>query len=80
MQIMAAFPISMICQDQTPFISKELEMRDLTVSEVEEVSGGITAGEAGLTIISLGFFSPVTMGFGLAIGGALIFSEYMKLR
>ena len=80
MQIMAAFPISMICQDQTPFISKELEMRDLTVSEVEEVSGGITEGEAGLAIIALGFMAPATIGFGFFIGGALIFSEYLKQR
>jgi hypothetical protein len=55
-------------------------MRDLTVSEVEDVSGGITEGEAGMAIISLGFLSPVTIGFGLAIGGALIFSELMKRR
>ena len=50
-------------------------MRDLSVSEVKEVSGGIGWGGAGLAIITLGFMSPITLGFGLAIGGSMLFID-----
>ena len=51
-------------------------MRDLTVSEVKEVSGGISWAEGGLAIIALGFSSPVTALFGAAIGGSMLFIDY----
>ena len=47
-------------------------MRELTSQEVNDVSGGLDWGSGGLAVISLGFMSPVTTGFGLAIGGSML--------
>ena len=51
-------------------------MQELTMNEVNEVSGGLMIldpAAAGYAIIGLGFCGgPFTMGFGLAIGLGLI--------
>lgn len=48
------------------------KMRELTMSEVEVVSGGLTPDEGGVALLGVAFFAgPVTLGFvalGLGIG------------
>jgi len=52
-------------------------MRKLNSVEISQVSGGLNWGEGGLAIIALGFAGgPVTAGFGLAIGGSMIYTSY----
>ena len=48
-------------------------MRTLEAPETEQVSGGNGWGEGGLVVIGLGLGGgPVTAGFGLFIGGAML--------
>ena len=55
-------------------------MQELTMKEIEEVNGGMndwTAG--GIAIIGLGIAGTIaTGGFGLAIGGAMLYLGYVK--
>ena len=52
-------------------------MRDLTVEETEQVSGGLDWGTSGATIIALGLSGGLATGlFGLAIGGSMLFIDY----
>lgn len=50
-------------------------MRELTLIEMEQVSGGLSDFQsAGIAVIGLGLAGgPVTAGFGLAIGGAMLY-------
>ncbi len=54
-------------------------MNELTINEIEQVSGGMddwTSG--GIAVLGLGFAGgPVTAGFGLAVGGSMIFIGYL---
>ena len=52
-------------------------MRELTSEEVEQVNGGIGWGSGGLAIIAIGFASPVTAPFGVAIGGSMLLLDYL---
>ena len=48
-------------------------MQELTVNEVNEVSGGLSFTEGGVAIIGLGFVGgPATAAFGLLVGGACL--------
>ena len=50
------------------------ELRELSLDEIDMVSGGLDAETGGLTIIALGIAGGVSTGlFGLAIGGALLY-------
>ncbi|MCH7743889.1 MAG: hypothetical protein IIB71_14635 [Proteobacteria bacterium] len=53
-------------------------MRELTSTEVGKVSGGLDWDTGGALIISLGALTPVTFGFGLAIGGAMLFIDFYR--
>lgn len=49
-------------------------MQELTVNEVDAVSGGLTFSEGGMAIIGLGFCGgPATAAFGLLVGGACLY-------
>jgi len=49
-------------------------MQDLTIDEMQEVSGGLSFETGGLAIMALGIGGGIaTGGFGLAIGGALLY-------
>ncbi|MGH8156998.1 MAG: hypothetical protein ACREPQ_02670 [Rhodanobacter sp.] len=50
-------------------------MKELTVMEVEQVSGGgLSPAEGGVAIIALGLMGgPFTMAFGLTVGIPLLF-------
>lgn len=52
-------------------------MRELTSNEVGKVSGGLDWGTGGALIIGIGALSPVTVFFGFAIGGSMLFIDYM---
>ena len=47
-------------------------MRELTESEVEQVSGGLSWTEGGLAVLGLATTTPLTMAFGYPIAGAMI--------
>ncbi|MBL4682836.1 MAG: hypothetical protein JKY88_19260 [Pseudomonadales bacterium] len=51
-------------------------MEDLTIDEMREVSGGLGLESGGLAIIAIGLATAATAGFGLAIGGALLYVSY----
>ena len=53
-------------------------MRELTLKEVEKVSGGLDWDTGGALVIGIGALSPVTIGFGFAIGGAMLFIDYYR--
>ena len=53
-------------------------MRELTAREMDQVQGGLGLEAAGLAIIGLGFLTPVTAGFGLAIGGSLLYLHVVQ--
>ena len=49
-------------------------MRELSLNEIENVSGGLSASDGGIAIIALGLAGGVaTGGFGLLVGGALLY-------
>ncbi len=49
-------------------------MRELTCSEVEEVSGGLGWGDGGAAVIALGVAGGVSTGlFGVAVGFAMLY-------
>ncbi len=51
-------------------------MRELTSNEVGKVSGGLGWGTGGALVMGISAFSPVTIGFGFAIGGSMLFINY----
>ena len=53
-------------------------MRELTLKEVGKVSGGLDWGTGGALIMGISAISPVTIGFGFAIGGAMLFVDYYR--
>ena len=53
-------------------------MRELNRQEIQQVSGGLNWTEGGVAIIGLGIAGgPVTAGFGLAVGGAMLYTGYV---
>lgn len=54
--------------------------RELSVAEIDAVAGGMSDWTAGgMAVIGLGVTGgPVTAGFGLAIGGAMMFLGYVS--
>ncbi len=53
-------------------------MRELTSNEVGKVSGGLDWGTGGALVMAVGSLSPVTIGFGFAIGGAMLFVDFYR--
>lgn len=52
-------------------------MRELNKEEVAQVSGGLDMETGGLAIIGLGLAGgPATGLFGLAVGGAMLYTAY----
>lgn len=47
-------------------------MRELTENELEQISGGLSWTEGGLTILTLSAVSPVTFAFGAPIAAGML--------
>jgi len=48
-------------------------MRELTKSEVKQVSGGLTWTEGGLAVLGLSATTPLTFLFGFPIAAAMLY-------
>jgi hypothetical protein len=50
-----------------------MAIQEMTLQEIEQVDGGLTYAELGLTVMGMGFAGgPFSAGFGLAIGMGMI--------
>lgn len=53
-------------------------MRELNGQEVEQASGGLDWGEGGALVLSLSMGSLVVAGFGVPIGMAMLYIDYLE--